>query len=181
LAEKIGRSVTFATHLLRLHRQRYATFWRFSDASVLFAKTRDHLWTKYGWSYFVRPGTKETTLRNWRIQAEAGEVLRVAVIALGARGFQIDTTVHDSVLIEVDDQDAEEAAREAAQVMIRASGEVLGEPLRVDSRVIRSGGRLLEEGGPTATWNRIWNIVGRLSAPASTPKVTAPTPVKGRN
>jgi hypothetical protein len=179
LARKIDRPETVAAHLLRRHRETYARFWRWSDATVNFAQTHGRLWTKFGWSVHVKPGSKETTWRNWRVQAEAGEVLRIAVCALGAAGFQIDATVHDSVLLEVDDGDAEDAAREAERLMVRASKEVLGEPMRVDRRMIRSGGRLLEEGGPTATWNRIWDIVRTLSGSESDLESTARTPAGG--
>jgi hypothetical protein len=164
LARKINRPETVAAQLLRRHRATYARFWRWSDATVHYAQTCGRLWTKYGWSVWVKPGSKETTWRNWRVQATGGEVLRLAVCALGAAGFQIDATVHDSVLLEVDAGRAEEAAREAERLMIRASVEVLGEPLRVDVRVIPAGQRLLDEGGPAETWGRIWRLLAELPA-----------------
>jgi hypothetical protein len=162
LARKINRSETFAAHLLRRHREIYPKFWRWSDATLDFARTRRRLWTKFGWSVWCAPKTKDNTWRNWRVQATGGEVLRVAVCALGAVGFQIDATVHDSILIEVDVEDAQAAGEVAEGLMIAASREVLGEPLRVDRRLVLPGERLLEDGPPTETWNRIWRLLREL-------------------
>jgi hypothetical protein len=162
LAKKINGTESRARDLLRRHRETYARFWRWSDATVDYARIHRRLWTKYGWSVWARPGSKETTWRNWRVQATGGDVLRVAVCALGAAGFQIDATVHDSVLLEVDAGDADRAAHEAERIMVAASVAVLGEPLRVDSRVVRPGERLLDAGGPADTWRRIWRLLSEL-------------------
>jgi hypothetical protein len=164
LARKIGCTESAARDLLRRHREKYSRFWAWSDATVDYARVHRRLWTKYGWSVWVRPGSKETTWRNWRIQATGGEVLRVAVCALGAAGFQIDATVHDSVLLEVDAADAQDAAHEAERIMVAASAAVLGEPLRVDVRLVGPGQRLLERGPPTVTWERVWRLLRELPA-----------------
>jgi hypothetical protein len=96
------------------------------------------------------------------VQATAGDVLRVTVCALGAAGLQLDATVHDSVLLETDVRGAEEVAAGAERLMIRASAQVLGEPLRVDCKIIRPGKRLLEPGGPSRTWDRVWRLLAQL-------------------
>jgi hypothetical protein len=168
LAQKISRPVTVAADILRRHRENYARFWRWSDATVDYAKAHGRLWTKYGWSVWVRPGSKETTWRNWRVQATGGEALRVAICALGAAGFQIDATVHDSIILETDAGAAAEAAAEAVRLMVAASVAVLGEPLRVDTRIVPPGGRLLEnkpEDKAVKTWNRIWGLLAHLRDP----------------
>jgi hypothetical protein len=171
LARKINRPVTVAADLLRRHHQKYARFWRWSDATVDYAKTHGRLWTRYGWSVWVRPGSKETTWRNWRVQAGGGEVLRVAVCALGAVGFQIDATVHDSVVVEVDAGAVEAAAVEARRLMVAASIAVLGEPLRVDVKVIRPGQRFLDvedDNDPAAkVWRRVWGLLADLQTPSA--------------
>jgi hypothetical protein len=171
LAQKIGRPVTVAADLLRRHHQKYARFWRWSDATVDFAKTHGRLWTKYGWSVWVRPGSKETTWRNWRVQATGGEVLRVAVCVLGAAGFQIVATVHDSVLIEVDADVAAGAALEAERLMVAASVEVLREHLRVDPKIVLPGQRLLDvedDDDPAAkVWRRVWGLLADLRTPGA--------------
>jgi hypothetical protein len=159
LAQKLGIAEAAAAGLLRKHHEKYPRFWQWSDATVDYAMTRGHLWTKFGWTVWVRPGSKPTTWRNWRVQATGGEVLRIAVCALGAAGLQIDATVHDSVLIEVDAARADDAARDARQIMAEASAAVLGQPCRVKSYIARSGERLWEDGKPSPTWDRVWRLV----------------------
>jgi hypothetical protein len=162
LARKVGVTEPAAAHLLRRHRETYSRFWRWSDATVDYARTHRRLWTKYGWSVWASPRTKETTWRNWRVQATGGDVLRVAVCALGAAGFQIDATVHDSVLLEVGEADALDTADAARRIMVEASVAVLGEPLRVDCRTVGPGQRLLDPGPPADTWRRVWRLLGEL-------------------
>jgi hypothetical protein len=162
LAYKINRPISVALDYLRRHREKYGRLWEWSDATVEYARIHRRLWTKYGWSCWFGPSTTDNCLRNWRVQATAGEVLRVTVCALGAAGFQIDATVHDSMLPEVDARWADEAAREAKRIAVAASVAVLGEPLRVSVQIVRPGGRLLEPGPPTATWERLWRLLEGL-------------------
>ena len=161
LARRIRRPVTVATALLRRHAERYPAFWRWSDATVDFARCHRWLRTKYGWTYHVPRGTRETTLRNWRVQATGAEVLRAAVCALDQAGITINATVHDAVLIESDASEIDGVVIEAERLMAQASAAVLGKPLRVGRTVLRSGERLLAEGKPRRTWERIWGLLGK--------------------
>ena len=49
LATRIGRPFEYAKELLRLHRQTYKTFWRWSDAIVDYAVLYRKLQTAFGW------------------------------------------------------------------------------------------------------------------------------------
>jgi DNA polymerase I len=159
LAKRIGRPITVATDLLRRHAERYPAFWRWSDATVDFARCHGWLRTKYGWTYHVPRKARETTLRNWRVQATGAEVLRAAVCALDHAGIAIDATIHDAVLIEADATEIDDAVVVAERLMTHASAAVLGEPLRVEWTILRPGDRLLAAGKPTRTWERIWSLL----------------------
>jgi hypothetical protein len=159
LARRIQGSVTVAADLLRRHRQKYARFWRWSDGTVDFAHAYGYLQTRYGWRMHVAQGVKNTTLRNWRVQATGAEVLRAAVCALDGAGISMDATLHDAVLIEADAAVIDAVALKAERLMVRASAAVLGEPLRVQKRVLRPGDRLLEGRKARATWERIWGLL----------------------
>jgi hypothetical protein len=159
LSKKLGISEPAAAALLRKHHEKYPQFCRWSDATVDYARTYGRLWTKYGWTVRVKRGSKDTTWRNWRVQATGGEVLRAAVCALGGAGFMIDATVHDSVLIETDAREAAAAALEAERIMAEASAVVLGQPCRVKSYIAHPGERLWEDGKPSPTWERIWRLI----------------------
>jgi hypothetical protein len=166
LARRIHRPVTVAASLLRSHREAYATFWRWSDASVDFAHLHGWLRTKYGWTFCIPRGTRETTLRNWRVQATGAEVLRAAVSALDHAGITINATVHDALLIEADAGEIHAVSEEAERLMIRASAAVLGEALRVGRTVLRPGERLLADGKPRRTWERVWGLLRETQAAA---------------
>jgi DNA polymerase I-like protein with 3'-5' exonuclease and polymerase domains len=159
LARKIRKPVTVAADLLRRHRVKYRRFWRWSDATVDFARAHRWLQTKYGWTVWVAPRSKETTWRNWRVQATGGEVLRAAVCALESAGFTLDATIHDAVLLEAEADRIDDVVAEAERLMVRASAVVLDEPLRVERKVLRPGQRLLEKGKALDTWERIWGLL----------------------
>jgi hypothetical protein len=161
LARKIGRPVTVANDLLRRHRERYPRFWEWSNATVSYGRAYRRLRTRFGWTIHLLPSTKETTIRNWRVQATGGEVLRAAVCALDAASFQLDATLHDSVLIECNAAEADAVKETACGQMVQASRGVLGEPLRVDATVLTPGERWLESGKPQSTWDRILGLLHR--------------------
>jgi DNA polymerase I len=162
LARRLRCPVTVATDLLRRHVETYQVFWRWSDATVDFARGHGWLRTKYGWPYHVPRGTGETTLRNWRVQATGAEVLRAAVCALDQAGITINATVHDAVLIEADEAHIDSVVNEAERLMVGASAVVLGEPLRMARMVLRSGERLLGDGKPRRTWEMVWRLLTAL-------------------
>jgi hypothetical protein len=166
LAAKLRKPTTVATDLLRRHRMKYEAFWKWSDASVNFARANRWLRTKYGWTVFFPPDGdpatrtwRDTTLRNWRVQATGGEVLRATVCALDAAGLKILATVHDSVLLELPLVDWQARADLAVTTMQAASVAILGEPLRVDVKVIQPGERLLDAGKARDTWNRFQKLI----------------------
>jgi hypothetical protein len=173
LARRTGRTRTVAADWLRRHRERYRRFWRWSDAMVDFARCYRQLWTRLGWRVHVARGSRDTTWRNWPVQATGGDVLRVAVCLLTEAGITVNAMVHDSVLIEADGDRIDAVADRAEHLMQLASEKVLGQALRTDRQVVRYPGRLLDKKG-TATWERIWRLVADGGAGASLPSDPAP-------
>jgi DNA polymerase I-like protein with 3'-5' exonuclease and polymerase domains len=171
LARRIGKPVTVARDLLRRHRKRYAAFWKWSDATLDYARLHGRLRTRLGWQVHVGRGTREGTWRNWRVQATAAEVMRLATCYLTEGGLTVCGTVHDAALVEAPADAIDAAAAEAERLMVRASVEVLGVPLRVDRTVVRHPDRLLDPGG-RATWERVWGLV-------NPPPAAPPTPIAG--
>src|SRR5262249_22497069 len=80
LAARLGASAARGRELLRLHRQTYPDYWRWSEASVSWGMLYGHLTAAFGWRVHVGPGTRPTTLRNFRLQADGAEMLRLACI-----------------------------------------------------------------------------------------------------
>jgi DNA polymerase I-like protein with 3'-5' exonuclease and polymerase domains len=78
LAARLGISTAHARELLRLHRQTYPTVWRWSDAVQDFAMLHGYLETVFGWRVHVGPDTNPRSLRNFPMQANGAEMLRLA-------------------------------------------------------------------------------------------------------
>ena len=78
LATRIGKGIAAAQELLRLHRITYPRFWRWSDAAVDHAYLYNQLRTVFGWTLHLGPDTNPRSLRNFPMQANGAEMLRVA-------------------------------------------------------------------------------------------------------
>ena len=99
LAARIGRPPIVARDLLRAHRETYRTFWRWSDAALDYAMLRGSLYTVFGWHVRVGNNPNPRSLRNFPMQANGAEMLRLACCLGTERGIEICAPVHDAVLI----------------------------------------------------------------------------------
>ncbi len=125
LALRLQQPVSQARELLRLHRETYGRFWRWSDAAVDYAMLRGHLFTVFGWTLHVTPQTNARSLRNFPMQANGAEMLRLACCLATERGISVCAPVHDAILIEAPLSHLDEAVAEAQKAMAEASAGVL--------------------------------------------------------
>lgn len=161
-ARRINVPVMRAQELLRLHRVTYATFWAWSDRVVDHAMLHNSLHTAYGWTVHVGPETNARTLRNFPMQANGAEMLRLACSLATERGITVCAPVHDALLIEapVDEIDACVAATQEA--MAEASAIVLGGfRLRSEAKVILPGERYIDKRG-VVMWATVSDILREL-------------------
>jgi DNA polymerase I-like protein with 3'-5' exonuclease and polymerase domains len=167
LAMRLGISPAHARELLHLHRQSYPDFWRWSDAVQDFAMLRGYLETVFGWRVHVGPGANPRSLRNFVMQANAAEMMRLACCLATERRIAVCCPVHDALLIEAPADDVEVVVTETQRAMAEASELVLpGFPLRTEARIVRHPDRYVDERG-----RRMWATVQRLLSEAA---VTAP-------
>ena len=82
---------------------------------------------------------------NWSIQAEAGEILRNALIRLINYRIKVIATVHDAFLIEVPLPELHEQVNIAKQCMIDAGTYILGTGIKVDADIHYSNFKQDEE------------------------------------
>lgn len=137
LAERLEISVTDAEVLLAMHHQTYRKFWKWSDAAVDYARLNGMLHSVFGWQINVRADTNERTLRNFPVQTNGAEMLRVSCIELTERRIRVCAPVHDAVLIEAPATEINEIATAAQRIMAEASSAVLGGfSLKSDKRII---------------------------------------------
>lgn len=162
LARKIIQPPVVARELLKLHRKTYPDFWKWSDAALDFATLRGTLWTCFGWTIYVDSNTKERTLRNFPMQANGAEMLRLACIIATERGIRVCAPVHDALLIEAPLDEIDDAVAATQKAMDEASSIVLnGFVLRTEAHIVRYPDRYMDDRG-RAMWDTIQTILQEL-------------------
>jgi DNA polymerase I len=159
LAERIGQPTARARQLLRLHRETYRVFWRWSDSAVDHAMLTGTLHTVFGWRVRVPVVPNERSLRNFPMQANGAEMLRLACCLGTEWGIEVCAPVHDAVLIcaplerlEADVARMQEAMREASSVVLG------GFDLGTDVKIVRYPDRYMDERG-VVMWGRVMNLI----------------------
>ena len=66
--------------LLRLHHATYPTYWRWSDAIRDYAILRGELQAAFGWTVHVGENVNPRSLRNFPLQGNGGEMLRLGLL-----------------------------------------------------------------------------------------------------
>jgi DNA polymerase I-like protein with 3'-5' exonuclease and polymerase domains len=159
LALRIGQPRIVARDLLRAHRETYCVFWRWSDAALDTAMLTGSLHTVFGWHVHVAENANPRSLRNFPMQANGAEMLRLACCLATERGIEVCAPVHDAVLIcaPLDRLEAAVAAMRAA--MAEASRVVLGGfELTTDVSVTRWPGRYMDGRG-RVMWDRVMGLL----------------------
>jgi len=159
LALRIAQPPCVARDLLRAHRETYRRFWSWSDAAVDQAMLVGVIHTVFGWPIHIGAESNPRSLRNFPMQANGAEMLRVASCLTTERGIEVCAPIHDAVLIcaPLDRIDADIAAMRAA--MAEASRSVLsGFELATDVKIVRWPDRYADPRG-TEMWERVCNLV----------------------
>jgi hypothetical protein len=162
LAARIGQPVSLARDLLRLHRETYRQFWKWSDASVDFAMLYGYLTTVFGWTIHVGSHVNTRSLRNYPMQANGAEMLRLACCLATERGVRVCAPIHDAILIEAAEDELGHAVAETERAMSDASALVLdGFRLHSDARPIIHPARYEDERGKQM-WETCWQVIREL-------------------
>ncbi len=126
LAKRINKSICEARYLLDLHRETYKVFWRWSDSALDYAMLSGKLPTVFGWQIHVGKDSNPRSLRNFPMQANGAEMLRLACIYGIEEGIKICAPVHDAVLIEAPLNVLDEHIATMQAMMAKASRDTLG-------------------------------------------------------
>ena len=88
--------------------RRIPRFWVWSDAAVDYAMLHGALYTVFGWVLHVGPQVNPRSVRNFPMQANGAEMLRLACCFCTEAGIAVCAPIHDALLIEapVDELDA---------------------------------------------------------------------------
>ena len=97
--------------------------------------------------------------RNFPLQANGAEMLRLACCSLTEAGVRVCAPVHDALLIEAPADDIEQAVAVCQQAMQQASELVLrGFPLRTEAKVVRHPDRYMDPRGHTM-WDMVFGLL----------------------
>jgi DNA polymerase I len=161
LARNLQIDPAVAGRLMQSFRERYPRMVAYGEETVLRGISTGRLRTRLDWRLQVRdiipskevlegqrkPANQLTpnSLRNWPVQSNAAEILRLAVIEATAKGVAIVGTLHDALFIESPAGEIDTHVRLTRQAMQDASATILHcpatgacYPLRVDHTIIHA-------------------------------------------
>jgi DNA polymerase I len=161
MAYRIGQPPIVARDLLRAHRETYRVFWRWSDAVVDYAMLAGSLHTVFGWHVHVHESPNPRSLRNFPMQANGAEMLRLACCLATERGVEVCSPVHDAVLIcaplerlEADIERMQAAMTEASRIVL------CGFQLRTDVMRVHQPDRFRDPRG-TEMWDKVMGWINK--------------------
>ena len=134
LAARINQPVARARELLYLHKNTYRVFWRWSDAALDYAMLYGHMHTVFDWRLHLTRSANPRSVRNFPMQANGAEMLRLACSVLVERGIEVCAPVHDAVLVQYALEEREPIIQATQQIMTEAS-EVILDGFRLNSDV----------------------------------------------
>jgi DNA polymerase I len=125
LAQRIGKPTIRARQLLNLHHDTYRVFWTWSDKVVDHGMLTGNVHTTFGWQLRVSEKTNERSLRNFPMQANGAEMLRLGCCLATEQGIEVCAPIHDAILICAAVDLLEEHVTRTQQAMAEASRIVL--------------------------------------------------------
>jgi hypothetical protein len=161
LARKLGLPLCHGQRLLRLHQETFRDFWAWSGRVEAEAMLGGTLRTVFGWPCRAGADANPRSLRNFPVQANGAEMLRLACCLTTERGIDVCAPVHDALLVEGPADGIDGVVLQAQGAMREASEITLdGFTLRTEARVVRWPDRYVDERGA-----RMWNLVLGLLPP----------------
>lgn len=159
LARQLDTSPAQGRELIRRHRETYPRYWKWSDAAEMTAMLSGRLHATFGWQVHVGPDANPRSLRNFPLQANGAEMMRLAAILATEAGLRVCCPVHDAFLIEAPERQIETAVAEMQRHMQQASELVLpGFPLRTDAKIVRWPDRYMDPRGERF-WATVWLLI----------------------
>jgi hypothetical protein len=158
LGRYISRPSLFAGHLITLHHDLFPQYWRWSDRMINHAVLSGRQSTVFDWIHRLPPEPSPTVLRNFPIQANGAEMMRLAHCLATERGINVAATIHDAFLITSPLERLGADTATMRQCMVEASRVILnGFELSVGDEPIRYPNRYQCSEG-----ENMWNLVMRL-------------------
>ena len=160
LAGRINQPIARARQLLKLHRRTYKKLWQWSDSTVDEAVLGGRLWAGFGWQIHTNEVINDRSMRNFPMQANGAEMLRIACILSTEAGIRVCAPVHDALLIEAPLEKLDESIAMTQAFMQEASSIVLdGFELRSDVKQVLYPERYMDKRG-SVMWDKVMKLLG---------------------
>lgn len=158
LAYRTGVSVLEARHILRALAATFPTYTEWADNEVNIAQLRGWMSTVFGWTVHITENTRPRALRNYPMQANGAEMLRIACCEATEAGIEVCAPVHDALLIEADTANIRSAVDTTKAAMTYASRVVLdGLEIGVDEELVHGPDNYVDSRG-----EEMWATLNRL-------------------
>jgi hypothetical protein len=164
LAQRLDVSEAEARWLADRHREAYPGFWAYAERVVHTGSQGFILGSVLGFRRHIGSDVQPRSLRNWPMQTNGAEMMRLATVAGIDAGLTITSLVHDAILI-LSPLDRLEADAARMQAIMVSGSEVItgGFPLRVDVKLVRYPDRYSDKRG-VEMWDRAVSVLRRLEA-----------------
>jgi DNA polymerase I len=148
LAFRTGTSVLEAEHLLRALARAYPTFTKWQEQSVDAGVLTGRMTTVFGWPIHVTTNSRPTALRNYPMQANGAEMLRIACCLATERGIDVCAPVHDALLVEGLIDGIDDVVATTRDAMTEAARAVLdGIEVGTETAIVRAPARYSDPRG----------------------------------
>lgn len=162
IARKLCVAPCHGRELLRMHHETFRRFWAWSDRVQDQAMLTGKLHTVFGWRVHVGPDANPRSLRNFPMQGNGAEMLRLACCLATERGINVCAPVHDALLVEGPAAGIEAIVARTQDAMKEAGAIVLdGFELRTDAKIVRYPDRYFDDRG-RAFFERVMELLEAL-------------------
>jgi hypothetical protein len=159
LALRTGLGKRESADLIRRFSQTFPVFTEWLEIAIARAQLHGYLSTRLGWILKTAAHHRPTAQRNFPMQANGNELLRLACTLATERGVQVCAPVHDAVLIEADVDRIDDAVSEMQTAMDDASRIVLhGLTIGTDAEIVRWPDRYADVRG-REMWSRVMGLL----------------------
>ncbi len=161
LALRTGLSAIEAQDLLHRLAQTFPVFTAWAEHVTAVGQLAGYLSTVFGWTLQTAYTPRATALRNFPMQANGAEMLRLACCLATERGVEVCAPVHDALLVEGDADRMDDVLEVTRAAMAEASRVVLdGVEVGTDVDVIEWPNRYADPRG-RVMWERVTEILDR--------------------
>jgi DNA polymerase I-like protein with 3'-5' exonuclease and polymerase domains len=169
LARRLKQPLARGRELLEAHRRVYRDYWRWIEKVQDEAMLSGRLSAVFGWQVNVSRDANPRSLKNFPMQGNGAEMMRLACCLATERGIRVIAPVHDALLIESPSRFVQDAVASTKRAMAEASEVVLsGFTLRTDAEIISHPDRYRDARG-AAFWSLLMRILERVRKKEKSP------------